>query len=296
MSEAPKILRSEIVMPESFTIIPQVQKIMEISKKTLMKLNKQYGTGLGIKFVPLDFLKDHPRLKSTYMGFVIREEPYHIHIVPENILTSDEAIRTTKHEFKHALDLICDPATDDDCPINPPSEERERRAEAFEEVPLLARPCEVHARSVAANPDEPCPICESLKKETRVRRRVMDAMREMAAAEMHLLGLNIETVKTIRGYRKKIEAKLWPEPSAKDISSSVDGSRDQAKVLAKAIVVTPGGDVCPFCAIKHLLNSKTFLIEAGSAGFESPVSIGDIDKIVSELDAFIIENKLRPIS
>lgn len=334
-------VQSKVLMPDMMNIVPQIQSIMEASARTLEMLNRQHGTDIAVNFVPIAYLKMNPHLlKETYMGFVIREDPFQMYIVPENIHTVDDAEKTTKHEFKHILDLTCDPNVDSDCPVHLTSKQREERANGYESASIYARPSEVYAKdqdpvlwghpiecsdgicdtampevlpaealpaTAPTPPTKPCNVCQAVKavkKEVYVRKKVLEVMREMGMAEMHLLGLRNDLAAKIREMRKKIEDVLWPGPTliGKELPEILPD--DAAPSIPLRTPEKPhahdkgvgGLEKCSFCAIKHMMNAKTFLIEAQTAGFESPILIEDIDEIVGELDAFNRQNNLRPAS
>jgi hypothetical protein len=333
-------VQSQIIMPDFMNIVPALQSVMEASIRTLAMLNRQHGTNIALKFVPVAYLKMNPHLlKETYMGFVIREQPFEMYIVPENIHTIEEAEKTTKHEFKHILDLTCDPNVDGDCPVNLTSKQREQRANSYEAVPVYARPSEVFAKdqdpvlwghpvectdgicgidnpapevlpsdaAAAPTTTKPCSACQAVKAvkgEIYIRKKVLEVMREMGMAGMHLVGLRNDLAVKIREMRKKLEDVLWPGPTliGKELPEAIEQTsppnplRTPAELPHTHDKVVGGLEKCSFCAIKHMMNAKTFLIEAEEKGFVSPISIEEIDEIVGELDAFNRQHNLRPAS
>ena len=49
---------------------------------------------------------------------------------------------------------------------------------------------------------------------------------------------------------------------------------------------------CLRCEIKHLLNSKTYLMEAIQFGFKTEVQVEELNAIILELANYIIESEL----
>lgn len=214
----------EIIEP-----IPKIkanQDVMKMATDTLSKLNKKFNTKLGIKFVGIDYLRKHRNLKSSYQGFVIRSNPYFLYVVPENNLTLESVRKTTMHEFKHSLDLICVPNTinqGQDCPVNPSSAEREKRADAFENFVLTKDGVEIIGMATISDDEEEPILAKTtaseayteealkgiLKGEERARSKAMSVMRELLASEEHLIILRPDLTKKIRYLRKSLENKLW---------------------------------------------------------------------------------------
>jgi hypothetical protein len=50
-------------------------------------------------------------------------------------------------------------------------------------------------------------------------------------------------------------------------------------------------EVCLKCALKHILNSKTFIMEAIQFGFKTKTNVEDVNVLVLELIQYIISEK-----
>lgn len=105
---------------------PDTQAKVQAAVDTIAVLNGMYGLSIQLRPVGLGQLTTFG-LNPRYLGFVLEKDPAIMYIVPENIPSIEESIKTVKHEFRHNLDLA------GGCPQCSPGE-RERRARDFEDV------------------------------------------------------------------------------------------------------------------------------------------------------------------
>lgn len=331
--------------------IPGIQGVVDVVEYRLQELNDNYNTNVGITYLTLQDLQElqrwHPKIKPTTQGFVDHTEPWNIYMVPENILSVDDAVNFINHEYEHVLDVTCEPGTAY-CPVGMRTddefrEERARQAEklgsplhpirisAKKEIPPQSEAIwdeEMEALQKAIEQKSKDPIfkdtaqwidehgdqirehgvtAEEIAKSTghtkeqiclamgtysaltgeminRVitklegigismrnpdfpvgRDALLGAMANMAHAEAHLINILPDLARKIRQKRKEIERFMW-------------GDTDDGIIVKD----------CPFCALKHLLVSYVYLIEAPSFGAEGiPVEAQELFEIVQEIDTIL---------